>query len=191
VIEAAENNVRATFAMREIVLLSFLYAVSAYLLSQSQKPTIGVLAATVVLGVSLIALSAIDIETYRLPDALTLPLTLAGCVCVWPLAAEDIAWRAASAGVGFSVLFLFSKGFLRVRGYPGLGLGDAKLLAASGAWTGLAGLPSVVLIACALALGAVGAAMCTGRHVSLQSRLPFGPFLAFATWIVWFRGALV
>jgi mannitol/fructose-specific phosphotransferase system IIA component (Ntr-type) len=48
-----------------------------------------------------------------------------------------------------------------IRKRDGLGLGDAKLLAGTGAWVGWQGLPSVVLIAAVL-----GLVMALGRSLS-------------------------
>jgi len=52
-----------------------------------------------------------------------------------------------------AVLFvLIELTYRRLRGQDGLGRGDAKLLAAGGAWCGWSGLPLIVLISSALAL---------------------------------------
>ncbi len=64
-----------------------------------------------------------------------------------------------------------------MRGRVGLGLGDAKLLAAGGAWLGVALLPDVLLVS-ALA----GLCWAVGRR---RSRIAFGPFLAGGIWVVW------
>lgn len=143
-----------------------------------------------VLALTLAALSAIDLDIYRLPDALTLPLTALG-VAATPLVMEaSLWWQAASALLGFAVLAGVAFAYAKLRGRPGLGLGDAKLLAAAGAWLGMQALPSVLLLACGSALlGLLIRGWRTGS-LSATSRVPFGPFLAFGTWLVWLYGPL-
>ena len=143
-----------------------------------------------VLALTLAALSAIDLDVYRLPDALTLPLTALG-VAATPLVMEaSLWWQAASALLGFAVLAGVAFAYAKLRGRPGLGLGDAKLLAAAGAWLGMQALPSVLLLACGSALlGLLIRGWRTGS-LSATSRVPFGPFLAFGTWLVWLYGPL-
>ena len=80
--------------------------------------------------------------------------------------------------------------YRRLRGIEGLGGGDAKLLAAAGAWVGAAALPSVLLGAACAALIAVAGLAIAGTRLSRRSALPFGPFLALATWAVWLLGPL-
>ena len=75
-----------------------------------------------------------------------------------------------------------------MRGREGLGRGDAKLLAASGAWVGVGALPQVILLAAIGALAAAGCLRLAGVRLGAQSALPFGPFLAAATWILWLFG---
>jgi leader peptidase (prepilin peptidase) / N-methyltransferase len=140
------------------------------------------------LGAALIALSLIDLRTMRLPDAITLPLIAAGPLTALALGWDGVLWRAGSAATGFLLLFAVARGYRAWRGRAGLGLGDAKLLAAAGAWLGLEGLPSVVLWGSVTALAAVAAAMLLGRHVEASSRVPFGPFLALGFWMVWLYG---
>ena len=72
-----------------------------------------------------------------------------------------------------------------LRGRDGVGEGDAKLLAASGAWLGAALLPQVILLAASTALAAALCLRLAGNRLSAGSALPFGPFLAFATWLLW------
>ena len=79
--------------------------------------------------------------------------------------------------------------YSRLRGRDGLGLGDAKLFAASGAWLGLEGLPAVLLVACGAAIVALLVDGLAIAGLSATTRIPFGPFLAFGTWIVWLYGA--
>jgi leader peptidase (prepilin peptidase) / N-methyltransferase len=143
-----------------------------------------------VLALTLATLSAIDLHAYRLPDALTLPLTAFGLAAT-PLVMEaSLWWQAASALLGFAVLAAVAFAYAKLRGRPGLGLGDAKLLAAAGAWLGMQALPSVLLLACGSALlGLLIRGWRTGS-LSATSRVPFGPFLAFGIWLVWLYGPL-
>src|SRR5688572_20183568 len=60
-----------------------------------------VLAASALLAAALIALSVIDLASFRLPDAITLPLILAGPLLALVLGWEGVLWRIISAGVGF------------------------------------------------------------------------------------------
>ena len=147
-------------------------------------------AASVVLAAALIVLSVIDLKTFRLPDMLTLPLIAAGIVLAGHLGWDSTGWRIASAALGSGSAYLVARAYEAVRGRSGLGLGDAKLMAASGAWAGGEGLASVVLYACAAALVAVAASQMRKSSMSLSTAIPFGPFLAAGTWLVWLYGPL-
>ena len=80
--------------------------------------------------------------------------------------------------------------YRKVRGRDGLGAGDAKLLAAAGAWVGASGLPQVILFAAVAGLVAAACLRLAGVRLGAASALPFGPFLALATWLVWLLPAL-
>jgi leader peptidase (prepilin peptidase)/N-methyltransferase len=144
----------------------------------------------VVLGLALAALSANDVQSFRLPDALTLPLTGGGLLLAWLMGWGPLWWRIVSAAAGFLLLYGVERAYQRVRGRNGLGRGDAKLFAASGAWLGAEGLTTVLLWACGTALMAVLLAACFGNRLSRTTRLPFGQFLALGTWLAWFYGPL-
>jgi leader peptidase (prepilin peptidase) / N-methyltransferase len=143
---------------------------------------------TVMLGGALVALSAIDLATLRLPDAITLPLIAAGLLCATLLEWDTFGWRLAAAALGYGVLYGVAAIYLRLRGRHGLGLGDAKLLAASGTWLGIEGVPAVLLVSSASALAAALAGHWTGRPITAATKVPFGPFIAGATWLVWLYG---
>ena len=125
-----------------------------------------------------------------MPDALTLPLALAGIGLAAVLGWDTPEARAVAAAAGFLMFALIGWAYRRVRGIDGLGLGDAKLLAASGAWVGFAGLPSVVLWACGLAGLWLLVMYVKGASLSRHTGLPFGPVLAAGTWLVWLYGPL-
>jgi leader peptidase (prepilin peptidase)/N-methyltransferase len=70
-------------------------------------------------------------------------------------------------------------------------MGDAKLLAASGAWVSVSGLPSVVFLSATAGLLAVFAARLAGRKLSSDDKVPFGLYLCIGTWLVWLFGPLL
>jgi leader peptidase (prepilin peptidase)/N-methyltransferase len=146
---------------------------------------------TACLGWSLMTLAVIDFRWFLLPDLLTLPLLALGLAM-----AASLSWRQAGdatlgAGAAFAAFVLVGMLYRRIRGQDGLGLGDAKLVAAGGAWVGWQGLPSVALLA---AIGGIAGIWISGRLVSAASRrdpIPFGPYLAAAIWLVWLYGPLI
>jgi leader peptidase (prepilin peptidase)/N-methyltransferase len=144
--------------------------------------------ASCILGWMLLALSVCDWENTVLPDALTLPLLLFGLVAnswLWPPSITDHALAAALGYLAFRILAVL---YRRLRGREGLGGGDAKLLAAAGAWLGVAALPWVVLGAAIAGIALAGGLALSGRRVTGRTILPFGPCLAIAIWLVWLYG---
>lgn len=145
-----------------------------------------------VLGWTLLALIVIDYRHYVLPDYLTLPLIPLGMLTSWladPYDGLKGSVIGAAVGLVFIVGLRFFYGVVRKR--EGIGLGDAKLLAAAGAWVTLGGLPSVILLSALSAIVfAVGRAMATKARLSGALRIPFGPFLALGLWVVWLYGPL-
>jgi leader peptidase (prepilin peptidase)/N-methyltransferase len=142
------------------------------------------------LGWWLLALAWIDWRHFILPDLLTLPLVALGLAAAWVLAPGELWDRVGGAACGYLGLWLAAWLYRRLRGREGLGLGDAKLLAAAGAWVGASGLPSVLAGAAIAGLAAAGGMMATGTRLDRHSALPFGPFLAAATWLVWLFGPI-
>ena len=186
---------KPNFVSRLIVpaplVLTALYAVLAIVPLRTQTVPLAVIGVSAPLAVALIALSIIDLRTMRLPDALTLPLIVAGPLIALALGWDGALWRVGSAAAGFLSLFAVAEGYRAWRGRAGLGLGDAKLFAAAGAWLGLEGLPSVLLWASCTALLGVFVAILLRRQVGAATRVPFGPFLAFGFWMVWLYGPIV
>jgi leader peptidase (prepilin peptidase) / N-methyltransferase len=126
-------------------------------------------------------LSWIDLRRGIIPDWLNLVVALFGLA----RAAMLDGWAAAfSAGVeGLiigAVVWLLRRLYFMLRQFQGLGLGDVKLLAASGIWIGITGVPVQLLIASLTALAAAGVIHVAGHTMTRQTSLPFGPFLALS-----------
>lgn len=119
----------------------------------------------VVISASLVA-AGIDLRTRRIPNLLTAPLLLAGWVCAVIFGGfaglADAAAATFVLGLPFVLLFIFAGG----------GAGDAKLMAALGAWLGVLN-GTVVLVAVLLsgALVAIGYALATRQARTVMSNL--------------------
>lgn len=147
--------------------------------------------ATAALGWALLTLARIDMRAMILPDALTLPLLLAGLGLSALGATGPPAGHALAAALGYAMLAGIARAYRRWRGIEGLGGGDAKLLAAAGAWVGLSGVASVMLIACLAGLAHAGFGALAGRPTGWREPTPFGPALALGLWLVWLYGPVI
>lgn len=132
---------------------------------------------------ALIALCIIDWRSYRLPDAITLPLIAAGLTYSF-ISGGGVKAALIGAGLGYGAFFTLEIAYKVLRGRDGLGRGDAKLLAAGGAWCGWMGLPFIVLIASGSALACLLLPSVRKRALE-DNKLPFGPFLALGVFTVW------
>lgn len=146
------------------------------------------LAAACVLGWLLLALAMADWRSYMLPDLLTLPLLLLGLAATAWRAPADLADHALATILGYALFRGLALAYRHLRGRDGLGHGDAKLLAAAGAWVGLLAVPWVMLLAALGGLALAGLAMASGRRIGLETAMPFGPSLALGLWLVWLYG---
>ncbi len=136
------------------------------------------------LAATLLVLAAVDAASLRLPDALTLPLAAAG-LALGPLAPVSLPDRLIGVAGGFGSLALLEYGYRRLRGRSGLGLGDAKLLAAAGAWLGWRALPGVVLLASAAGLAWAAPRVLARGGRALREPIALGPPLCLAVWVEW------
>ena len=135
----------------------------------------------------LIALAGIDLRTHLLPDQLTLPLMWLGLI-----AAVDNLYMPAKpaligAVVGYLSLWIVWWLFKQITGKEGMGHGDFKLLAAIGAWCGLAGILPTILLS-SLVGAIIGSVWLAMKGKDRATPIPFGPYLAVAGWIVFMWG---
>ena len=143
-------------------------------------------------GWTLLALAAIDQRHLVLPDVLVAPLVPAGLAVAYLTAPDALLDHALGVAAGFLSFAAVRLVYHRVRGKEGLGWGDAKLLAAAGAWLSWQALPSVVLVSAIAALAAaLLARRWRGEALSPSTRVAFGPYLCLGTWLVWLYGPLI
>ena len=137
------------------------------------------LAGALLLTAVLIALTAIDLDLQLLPDRLTLPLLWVGLLI--NMTGTFTSLESALLGAVFGYLSLWSVYWLFkiITGKEGMGYGDFKLLAALGAWFGLAALPTIVLLS-SLVGATLGLTLILTGQQTRETPMPFGPFLAGA-----------
>ncbi len=132
-----------------------------------------------------IALTLIDIDHQRLPDAIVLPGLVVVIVVLSASASLSGDWSRVGSTLGAAVaLFVFY--LLIALVYPrGIGGGDVKLAPLVGAALGFVGWGAVAVGAFAgFLLGAVyGLALIALRRATRKSGIPFGPFMLLGSWI--------
>ena len=130
------------------------------------------------LGFALIALAWIDARYLWLPDVIVLPGILAGLAICWLADPGALPDHAAGAAIGFLSLAAIRVCYRWLRGRDGLGLGDAKLLALAGAWTGWYYLAAIMVYAALFGIGLILAGRLRGKPIDTAQKFPLGTFMA-------------
>lgn len=116
------------------------------------------------LALGLVATAFIDLEFMVIPDSVSVGGTIVGLM-TFSLRGMTIDESLIGMAVGFAVVWLpFVWGYAKLRGRPGMGLGDAKLLMLAGAWFGWTG--AIIVLGLAAVQGtvvAVGVLLFKGR----------------------------
>jgi leader peptidase (prepilin peptidase) / N-methyltransferase len=124
-------------------------------------------------------LAMIDIRHGIIPDWLN--LSIAGLGIVQSATNDGLLVGAQALCEGIiigGVFYLLQRFYLALRKVRGLGLGDVKFIGAAGIWIGFTGIPVLLLVASLTALVTAGTMWLTGRTMTSQTAMPFGPFLA-------------
>ncbi len=137
------------------------------------------LAGAMLLTAVLVVLTAIDLDHQLLPDSLTLPLLWIGLLLNVDNTFVSLESAVLGAVFGYLCLWAVFWLFKIITGKEGMGYGDFKLLAALGAWFGLAALPTIVLLSSVVGAVLGVALILTGKQ-DRETPMPFGPFLAGA-----------
>lgn len=141
-------------------------------------------------GWTLLTLTIIDLRWLWLPNIVTLPLGMAGLAVAWATSPDSVLDRIVGTALGYGALVAAAFLYRRYRGREGLGEGDPVLFGALGAWVGWQGLGTVLLYAGIAGLLSVLLRGGMGRTVRWTTRVPFGPYLSLAGWLVWLYGPL-
>jgi len=159
----------------------------------------------------LLAIAFIDLELMLIPLVLVYPTTGLGLFGAWAWPAPELAgpwlWlklepalsppfislagALAGLALGWGGLKVLAGAFKALSGCEGLGEGDPPLLGLIGAYLGWRALPLVILWALLIGLiSALALWLLNRRNRPAEGRkaLPFGPFLALATYLQLFFG---
>jgi leader peptidase (prepilin peptidase)/N-methyltransferase len=139
---------------------------------------------------AMIALAFIDLDTFFLPDDLTLPLMWAGLLVNVASTYTDLESAVIGAACGYLILWSVFWAYKLATGKEGMGYGDFKLLAAIGAWLGWKLLPLVILLS-SMVGAIVGIALIVATRRGRNVPIPFGPYLAVAGVIGLFFGEAI
>lgn len=140
---------------------------------------------------AMIALAFIDLDTFYLPDSVTLLLLWLGLLAhafqLLPQLKVTLSDAVLGAAAGYLCLWSVFWLFKLITGKEGMGYGDFKLLAAIGAWLGWKALPLVILLS-SMVGAAVGIALIVLRRQGREVPIPFGPYLVVAGLVALFWG---
>jgi len=134
-------------------------------------------------GVLLITLSIIDFKTYLLPNIYVFPFAVLGIIFHYFTNFEILTLSEILTGgfVGYGILFTIRFLGNKYYGQDSLGLGDVKLLGASGLWLGLEGVLIAMTVGAFLGLvhGIIYATSISIKNKSKLSlarlKIPAGP----------------
>jgi leader peptidase (prepilin peptidase) / N-methyltransferase len=139
---------------------------------------------TVYLILVLVFCSLPDLRHLKIPNTANLA-NLLGALAYASISLQGLSVHLLGGFIGFGSFIALSSAFKHLRGYDGLGLGDAKFMAGAGTWVGWQGLPPLIFIASVSALLYIGSCRLRGQRYGRTTRLPFAPSLSTATLMVW------
>lgn len=136
---------------------------------------------------ALLAITFIDIDFRIIPDAISLPLAVAGLALSPAIPSLGLKMSAIGAASGGLFLWGLGAGYEKLTGREGLGLGDVKLLGMIGAFLGPGGVIAAIVVSSLLG-SVVGLALVLIQKKSLKLAIPYGPFLAIGALVALFWG---
>ena len=135
----------------------------------------------IILSIFFLIIYFIDLKHFIIPNELTYPLIVLGFgktfftnpnYYIFPDYLNSIIGGVAGYTIIWVIIFLYKK----LKNIEGMGLGDAKLLAAIGFWFGWISLPFVLFFSSLTAL-LVSVPSLIKKTKNLQTKIPFGPYI--------------
>ena len=136
---------------------------------------------------AMIALAFIDLDTFYLPDDITLPLIWTGLLVTLGGLFVDLPSAVIGAAAGYLALWSVFWAYKLATGKEGMGYGDFKLLAGIGAWLGWKMLPVVILLSSFVG-AIVGISLIVFARHGRNVPIPFGPYLVLGGLAAMFWG---
>ena len=139
----------------------------------------------IILSIFFVIIFFIDLDHFIIPNELTFPLMIIGFLKsfdpninlnLFPSYIESLIGGVLGYILIWSIITLYMK----IRKKEGMGLGDAKLLAAIGFWFGWYSIPYVIFLSSLSAL-LIALPSLINKSKSMSSQIPFGPYLIFGT----------
>lgn len=162
------------------------------------------------LAVSLVIVTFVDLTDWTIPNEITIPGVFIGIACavaglVFPesgLQLDDPLQAVLGAVVGGGILYSLDKGTLLLLGKRGMGFGDVKLMAMLGAFFGWQGAVLAIVVASFFGSGVGISVILMKRRPNMPANdeegveatgpggtyLPFGPYLVVGGLVVMFFG---
>jgi len=136
----------------------------------------------------LLIVAVIDLDTFLIPDVLSLPGIVLGFA--FSFFTPRLTWTDSLLGIflGGGLLYLIAAGYSLVRRKEGMGGGDIKLLGMIGAFIGWPGVVFTILVSSVTGM-IIALPLMWSRGKGMGSEVPYGPFLALgaACYIFWGR----
>lgn len=133
-----------------------------------------------ILALVFVIIFFIDLKHYIIPDSLTFPLMVLGFLKSFDPNLNEIFPNYINSLIGgvfgYGIIWLIIFFYKVLRNKEGMGLGDAKLLAAIGFWFGWIAIPFVIFSSSVIALFTVLPSL-INKSKKLSSIIPFGPFI--------------
>ena len=129
----------------------------------------------------LAAICAIDARYGIIPDSLVAALAVGGLLQTYFDDQAGLLEQGFEAAAVFAAAALFRASYRWIRGFDGLGFGDVKFVAAAALWTGIAGIPVLLLISVLSAIVSLVIIRLEGHELDGRQAIAFGPHLAVAS----------
>ena len=135
----------------------------------------------IILSIFFIIIFFIDLKHFIIPNELTFPLMVIGFLksfdpnldqTIFPNYINSIL----GGFIGYFLIWLVIFVYEKIRKKEGMGLGDAKLMAAIGFWFGWVSIPFTIFISSLVALIFVTPSL-LNKTRKVSSQIPFGPYI--------------